>query len=65
MKYIVWGQFIQKFNDARSQEEYNAASTPGDAADASDIHEGIGRHVERHVDPAERDWHIKVRERMR
>ena len=50
---------------AYMQEEYNAAATPGDAADASDIHEGIGKHVERHVDPAERDWHIKVRERMR
>ena len=43
-----------------NQEEYNAAATRCDAADAADIHEGIGEHVERLVDPAERDWNIKV-----
>ena len=42
------------------QEQYNAAATRCDAADAADIHEGIGEHVERHVDPSERDWNIKV-----
>ena len=58
---LFW-KFCLEFHKTltRIQEEYNAAATRCDAADAADIHEGIGEHVERHVDPSERDWNIKV-----
>ena len=67
VSFQVWDEFAfsgitVKFHKIMMiiQEEYNAAATRCDAADAADIHEGIGEHVERHVDPSERDWNIKV-----